>query len=120
MKNKFKVGDKVKAKVDYTDVTKGKIYSITRIEGSHITIIDDVSEHTFYGSLLDFFIPFNNPTLTIKKLTRTRAGKEYHTFQFSVKGKIVNHQFDTEQSRDKSLTRFIKYIQDGDFKIVKG
>lgn len=120
MKQKFKVGDKVKIKNDNSHFDKGEIVKIIEYDESDNAYGCEFLDGHNWWWVEEADLQVITHTLTIKKLTRTRAGKEYHTTQFIVKGKIVGHQFNTKQSRDKSLTMFIKYIQDGDFKIVKG
>lgn len=50
--SKLKVGDRVRALVDATDITKGKIYEITEVSSWEVTVRDDRGD---LNSLLDDF-----------------------------------------------------------------
>lgn len=56
--------------------------------------------------------------LKIKKLQRKRGGKLYYTYQFIKGNKVSNHMYNSAQTRDKMLSKFIEDIKSDNFEVV--
>jgi uncharacterized phage protein (TIGR01671 family) len=122
MKQKFKVGDKVKALSSFTvDTTGDKIYKVIRVSETHIWWEDDVSENYIgiNGFENHFTLVKSTASLTISILPVKRKGETFYRYQFKSKnGEKLNDLYPTKGNASRGLKKFIKDIQENNFEIV--
>lgn len=118
LKTKFKEGDLVKIVKNNAghSFKNGEVVRVMSVYKSGYAC-EHLDRHDWWGVDESDVTSYNSHPLIIKKVTRTRAGVKYHTWQFSKNKKISNHQFNSPSTRNKQLNQFIEDIRSGNFEI---